>query len=205
MNRRSKANQLDNKGCQRPLATLEDLATPERLLMEKPGFSNLSEIPDENQENQGLLTSNLTVSNLSTTHHSGVANISPPLKGGSVSNPSNASPTFDELITLRHRLNDGVAWCQRRIGSPGKQRRGIDRYVRLLVQEYMPGIREHRNSDHDYAAELATVEARLTRGADVDGHDDLFTELLTTYEVLYDITHEDAIARHLDRMEYVTA
>lgn len=205
MNQRSKKQELQKDLGNDRYQPLETVPTSERLVTQGALLPTFGNNPDKNQENERLVTTNLNYLELPTSSLQKVGNASPPLKGGSVTNLENEAPTFDELITLRHRLNDGVAWCQRRIGSPGKQRRGIDRYVRLLVQEYMPGIREHRNSDHDYASELATVEARLARGADVEGHDDLFAGLLTTYEVLYDITHEDATARHLDRMEYVTA
>lgn len=127
---------------------------------------------------------------------------------------TNTPPSLDDLTELKQRLNSGVAWCQARAGTP-KARTGYDRLMRIMAREYLPGIhavREQRSRE-DLVQARDTVLKRLERGWDTDpapeddentnNRAELFSQLLTQYEVFEDILTDDSvIAQTMDRVSY---
>lgn len=183
----------------RPLTSSLDLTSSENLSAKPEHFDKLARKPRNNQEIDSLSIDNQEPDKLTSGHVQKLVSRRPPLKGRQADKLADAPTSFEDVKQIRLRLNDGIAWCQQRVGKPGALARGIERYSDLLYRAYLPALRTLRESGHDYASDLATVEGRIERGATVTGHDELYCDLLLTYEVLYDILNVDAFERHADR------
>lgn len=184
----------------RPLTSSLGLTSSQSLSAKPEHFDKLPRKPRQNQENESLSADKLELDKLTSGHDQELVSVAPPLRGRQADKLADAPTSFEDVKAIRARLNDGAAWCQQRVGKPVALARGVERYCAILYREYLPALRALRADGHDYASDLATVETRITKGANVVGHDDLFVDLVLAYEVLYDILSTDALDRHADRV-----
>lgn len=123
--------------------------------------------------------------------------------------PSELSDLLDTLSTLKTRINTGVAYCHKRVGSPNAAK-GRTRLLRILSREYLPTLNALQEAHPREALETERDDLldRLERGwqmEDSNGVARTFSKLLVRYEVLTDALDGNVINRTLGRVERAAA
>lgn len=145
-----------------------------------------------------------------TTHSAinsrGVTSDLPPAVSGAT---SDLETDLTSLCELKKRINTGVAYCHKRVGSPNAAK-GRTRLLRILSREYLPTLNALQDAYPREAleAERDALLVRLERGWQMEDSVKVartFSKLLVRYEVLTDALDGNVINRTLGRVERAAA